>query len=284
MLEKYKQQVISHIQNALREDVGEADHSSLSCIEFGIKDKAKLIAKQDCIICGIDVAKWVYQIVDDKVKFTALKKDGDKVKKGEIIFRVEGEAISILTAERTALNYMQRLSAISTRTNYYQSLVEGTNAKLLDTRKTTPTMRVLEKYAVKTGGGTNHRFGLYDMIMLKDNHIDFAGGITQAINKVRKYLSERSLNLKIEVEVRDFLELQEVLERGEIDRIMLDNFSVEDTKKAVEIINHKYEVESSGGINETTILDYAKTGVDYISVGSLTHKIDSIDLSLIAEE
>jgi nicotinate-nucleotide pyrophosphorylase (carboxylating) len=179
---------------------------------------------------------------------------------------------------------MQRLSAISTRTNYYQSLVEGTNAKLLDTRKTTPTMRVLEKYAVKTGGGTNHRFGLYDMIMLKDNHIDFAGGITQAINKVRKYLSERSLNLKIEVEVRDFLELQEVLERGEIDRIMLDNFSVEDTKKAVEIINHKYEVESSGGINETTILDYAKTGVDYISVGSLTHKIDSIDLSLIAEE
>jgi nicotinate-nucleotide pyrophosphorylase (carboxylating) len=284
MLEKYKQQVISHIQNALREDVGEADHSSLSCIEFGTKDKAKLIAKQDCIICGIDVAKWVYQIVDDKVKFTALKKDGDKVKKGEIIFRVEGEAISILTAERTALNYMQRLSAISTRTNYYQSLVEGTNAKLLDTRKTTPTMRVLEKYAVKTGGGTNHRFGLYDMIMLKDNHIDFAGGITQAINKVRKYLSERSLNLKIEVEVRDFLELQEVLERGEIDRIMLDNFSVEDTKKAVEIINHKYEVESSGGINETTILDYAKTGVDYISVGSLTHKIDSIDLSLIAEE
>ncbi len=284
MLEKYRQEVISHIQNALREDVGEADHSSLSCIEFGTKDKAKLIAKQDCIICGIDVAKWVYQIVDDKVKFTALKKDGDKVKKGEIIFRVEGEAISILTAERTALNYMQRLSAISTRTNYYQSLVEGTNAKLLDTRKTTPTMRVLEKYAVKTGGGTNHRFGLYDMIMLKDNHIDFAGGITQAINKVRKYLSERSLNLKIEVEVRDFLELQEVLERGEIDRIMLDNFSVEDTKKAVEIINHKYEVESSGGINETTILDYAKTGVDYISVGSLTHKINSIDLSLIAEE
>ena len=284
MLEKYKPQIISHIQNALREDVGEADHSSLSCIEFGTKDKAKLIAKQDCIICGIDVAKLVYQIVDNNVKFTALKKDGDKVKKGEVIFRVEGEAISILTAERTALNYMQRLSAISTRTNYYQSIVEGTNVKLLDTRKTTPTMRVLEKYAVKTGGGTNHRFGLYDMIMLKDNHIDFAGGITQAITKVRKYLSERSLDLKIEIEVRNFLELQEILERGEVDRIMLDNFSVEDTKKAVEIINHKYEVESSGGINETTILDYAKTGVDYISVGSLTHKIDSIDLSLIAEE
>ena len=284
MLEKYKPQIISHIQNALREDVGEADHSSLSCIEFGTKDKAKLIAKQDCIICGIDVAKLVYQIVDNNVKFTALKKDGDKVKKGEVIFRVEGEAISILTAERTALNYMQRLSAISTRTNYYQSIVEGTNVKLLDTRKTTPTMRVLEKYAVKTGSGTNHRFGLYDMIMLKDNHIDFAGGITQAITKVRKYLSERSLDLKIEIEVRNFLELQEVLERGEVDRIMLDNFSVEDTKKAVEIINHKYEVESSGGINETTILDYAKTGVDYISVGSLTHKIDSIDLSLIAEE
>lgn len=284
MLEKYKPQIISHIQNALREDVGEADHSSLSCIEFGTKDKAKLIAKQDCIICGIDVAKLVYQIVDNNVKFTALKKDGDKVKKGEVIFRVEGEAISILTAERTALNYMQRLSAISTRTNYYQSIVEGTNVKLLDTRKTTPTMRVLEKYAVKTGGGTNHRFGLYDMIMLKDNHIDFAGGITQAITKVRKYLSERSLDLKIEIEVRNFLELQEVLERGEVDRIMLDNFSVKDTKKAVEIINHKYEVESSGGINETTILDYAKTGVDYISVGSLTHKIDSIDLSLIAEE
>ncbi len=283
MLEQYKQHIISHIQLALAEDVREADHSSLSCISVGTQDKAKLVAKQDCIICGIDVARLVYQTVDSNIQFTAFKKDGDKVKKGEIVFKVEGEATSILTAERTALNYMQRLSAVSTRTNYYKSLVEETSVQLLDTRKTTPTMRILEKYAVKTGGGTNHRFGLYDMIMLKDNHIDFAGGITAAIDKVHAYLKERSLDLKIEVEVRNFTELEEVLTKGGINRIMLDNFTVEDTKKAVELINHRYEVESSGGITETTILDYAKTGVDYISVGALTHKIDSIDLSLVAE-
>jgi nicotinate-nucleotide pyrophosphorylase (carboxylating) len=283
MLDKYRQQIISHIQLALKEDVGEADHSSLSCIEKGTKDKAKLVAKQDCIICGIEIARLVYQTVDETVKFTALKRDGDKVKKGEEIFKVEGEAISILTAERTALNYMQRLSAISTRTNYYQSLIEGTSAQLLDTRKTTPTMRVLEKYAVKVGGGTNHRFGLYDMIMLKDNHIDFAGGITQAIDKVTKYLKDNSLNIKIEIEVRNFEELDQVLQRGGVDRIMLDNFSVEDTKKAVSIINNRYEIESSGGITQTTISEYAKTGVNYISVGALTHKIDSIDLSLVAD-
>lgn len=283
MWDKYTQQIISHIELALKEDVGEADYSSLSCIKKGTQDKAKLVAKQDCIICGIEVARKVYQIVDDSVKFTALKHDGDKVKKGEEIFKVEGEAISILTAERTALNYMQRLSAISTRTNYYQSLIAGTSTQLLDTRKTTPTMRILEKYAVKVGGGTNHRFGLYDMIMLKDNHIDFAGGIPQAIDKVREYLNKNSLNLKIEIEVRDFDELNQVLEKGGVDRIMLDNFSVEDTKKAVEIINKRYEIESSGGITETTISQYAKTGVDYISVGALTHKIDSIDLSLIAD-
>jgi nicotinate-nucleotide pyrophosphorylase (carboxylating) len=283
MLDKYRQQIISHIQLALKEDVGEADHSSLSCIEKGTKDKAKLVAKQDCIICGIEIARLVYQTVDETVKFTALKRDGDKVKKGEEIFKVEGEAISILTAERTALNYMQRLSAISTRTNYYQSLIEGTSAQLLDTRKTTPTMRVLEKYAVKVGGGTNHRFGLYDMIMLKDNHIDFAGGITQAIDKVTKYLKDNSLNIKIEIEVRNFEELDQVLQRGSVDRIMLDNFSVEDTKKAVSIINNRYEIESSGGITQTTISEYAKTGVNYISVGALTHKIDSIDLSLVAD-
>ena len=283
MLDKYRQQIISHIQLALKEDVGEADHSSLSCIEKGTKDKAKLVAKQDCIICGIEIARLVYQTVDETVKFTALKRDGDKVKKGEEIFKVEGEAISILTAERTALNYMQRLSAISTRTNYYQSLIEGTSAQLLDTRKTTPTMRVLEKYAVKVGGGTNHRFGLYDMIMLKDNHIDFAGGITQAIDKVTKYLKDNSLNIKIEIEVRNFEELDQVLQRGGVDRIMLYNFSVEDTKKAVSIINNRYEIESSGGITRTTISEYAKTGVNYISVGALTHKIDSIDLSLVAD-
>lgn len=283
MLDKYRQQIISHIQLALKEDVGEADHSSLSCIEKGTKDKAKLVAKQDCIICGIEIARLVYQTVDETVKFTALKRDGDKVKKGEEIFKVEGEAISILTTERTALNYMQRLSAISTRTNYYQSLIEGTSAQLLDTRKTTPTMRVLEKYAVKVGGGTNHRFGLYDMIMLKDNHIDFAGGITQAIDKVTKYLKDNSLNIKIEIEVRNFEELDQVLQRGGVDRIMLDNFSVEDTKKAVSIINNRYEIESSGGITQTTISEYAKTGVNYISVGALTHKIDSIDLSLVAD-
>lgn len=283
MLDKYKQQIISHIQLALKEDVGEADHSSLSCIEKGTQDKAKLIAKQDCIICGIEIARLVYKIVDENVRFTALKHDGDKVKKGEEIFKVEGEAISILTAERTALNYMQRLSAISTRTNHFLGLIAGTSAQLLDTRKTTPTMRILEKYAVKVGGGTNHRFGLYDMIMLKDNHIDFAGGITKAIDKVTNYLQEKSLNLKIEIEVRDFEELNQVLQRGGIHRIMLDNFTVEDTRKAVEIINKRYEIESSGGINETTLPLYAQTGVDFISVGALTHKIDSIDLSLVAD-
>lgn len=283
MLEQYKQHIISHIQLALEEDVREADHSSLSCIAEGTQNTAKLIAKQDCIICGIEIARLVYHTVDSKIKFFAFKKDGDEIKKGEIVFKIEGNAISILTAERTALNYMQRLSAISTRTHYYQNLVKGTNVQLLDTRKTTPTMRILEKYAVKTGGGTNHRFGLYDMIMLKDNHIDFAGGITAAIEKANNYIKERSLNLKIEIEVRNFAELEEVLAKGNVDRIMLDNFTVEDTKKAVELINHRYEVESSGGITETTILEYAKTGVDYISVGALTHKIDSIDLSLVAE-
>ena len=213
-----------------------------------------------------------------------MKKDGDIVRKGDIVFRVKGRAISILTSERTVLNYMQRLSGVATNTMEYVRLLSGTNTKLLDTRKTTPTMRILEKYAVKVGGGTNHRMGLYDMIMLKDNHIDFAGGISNAIDKTREYLKKNNLSMKIEIEVRNFDELAQVLEKGGVDRIMLDNFTPTDLKKAVEQINKRYETESSGGINKLTIAEYAKSGVDYISVGALTHHIKSVDLSLQAED
>lgn len=278
-----REYIKEHIMTALKEDVREGDHSSLACIDSSATSKAKLVAKQDCIICGMEIAKMVFELVDSTLRFEAFVTDGERVKKGDVLFVVEGSSISILTAERTVLNYMQRLSGISTTTSDYMKLIEGTTTQLLDTRKTTPTMRILEKYAVKVGGGTNHRIGLFDMIMLKDNHIDFAGGIEKAIEKTRKYLSEKNLDLKIEIEVRDFNELERVLAIGQVDRIMLDNFSVEDTKKAVEMIAHRYEVESSGGITTQTILSYAQTGVDFISVGALTHQIKSVDLSLLAE-
>mgnify|MGYP003503646170 FL=1 len=273
-----------HILTALKEDVREGDHSSLACIDRLATSKAKLVAKQDCIICGVDIARMVFELVDDKLQFQAFASDGQKIKKGDIVFKVEGSAISILTAERTLLNYMQRLSGIATTTSEYVSLIAGTSARLLDTRKTTPTMRILEKYAVKTGGGTNHRIGLFDMIMLKDNHIDFAGGIEKAIDRTLQYLKDKQLDLKIEIEVRNFEELQRVLAKGGVNRIMLDNFSVEDTQKAVKMIDHKYEIESSGGITAENILSYAQTGVDFISVGALTHQIKSIDLSLLADD
>lgn len=273
-----------HILTALKEDVKEGDHSSLACIDCLATSKAKLVAKQDCIICGVDIARMVFELVDDKLQFQAFASDGQRIKKGDIVFKVEGSAISILTAERTLLNYMQRLSGIATTTSEYVNLIEGTSARLLDTRKTTPTMRILEKYAVKTGGGTNHRIGLFDMIMLKDNHIDFAGGIEKAIDRTLQYLKDKQLDLKIEIEVRNFEELQRVLAKGGVNRIMLDNFSVEDTQKAVKMIDHKYEIESSGGITAENILSYAQTGVDFISVGALTHQIKSIDLSLLAED
>ncbi len=282
MLEE--QYIRNHIRTALQEDVGQADHSSLACIEYYTQSKAKLVAKEDCVICGMDIARLVFEMVDSGLEYLPLKKDGDILKKGDIVFRVKGRAISILTAERTVLNYMQRLSAVATSTMEYVRLLSGTNTKLLDTRKTTPTMRILEKYAVKVGGGTNHRMGLYDMIMLKDNHIDFAGGISNAIDKTREYLKQNNLDMKIEIEVRNFDELSQVLEKGGVDRIMLDNFTPTDLKKAVEQINKRYETESSGGINKLTIAEYAKSGVDYISVGALTHHIKSVDLSLQADD
>lgn len=282
MLEE--QYIRNHIRTALQEDVGQADHSSLACIESYTQSKAKLVAKEDCVICGMDVARLVFEMVDSDLEYQPLKKDGDIVRKEDIVFRVKGRAISILTSERTVLNYMQRLSGVATSTMEYVRLLSGTNTKLLDTRKTTPTMRILEKYAVKVGGGTNHRMGLYDMIMLKDNHIDFAGGISNAIDKTREYLKKNNLSMKIEIEVRNFDELAQVLEKGGVDRIMLDNFTPTDLKKAVEQINKRYETESSGGINKLTIAEYAKSGVDYISVGALTHHIKSVDLSLQAED
>lgn len=279
-----KEYLLKHIELSLSEDIGDGDHSSLACISKTETNKAKLVAKEEGIICGIDIAREVYALVDKSIKFTAMMKDGDRIKKGDIIFRVEGSAIGILTSERTALNYMQRLSGIATSTNEYVELIKGTGTKLLDTRKTTPSMRLFEKYAVKVGGGYNHRIGLYDMIMLKDNHIDFAGGVENAITKTKEYLKSLGKELKIEVEVRSMEELERVLKIGGIDRIMLDNFTPELLQKAIERIGGKYETESSGGINKDTILSFAKTGVDFISVGALTHQIKSLDLSLVAQD
>src|SRR5574344_761859 len=222
-----KEYLLKHIELSLSEDIGDGDHSSLACISKTETNKAKLVAKEEGIICGIDIAREVYALVDKSIKFTAMMKDGDRIKKGDIIFRVEGSAIGILTSERTALNYMQRLSGIATSTNEYVELIKGTGTKLLDTRKTTPSMRLFEKYAVKVGGGYNHRIGLYDMIMLKDNHIDFAGGVENAITKTKEYLKSLGKELKIEVEVRSMEELERVLKIGGIDRIMLDNFTPE---------------------------------------------------------
>lgn len=270
------------ILSALREDIGDGDHSTLACIPHQYKGKAKMVAKADGIICGIEVGKRVFELVDSETKVTPLMKDGDRIKKGDLIMTVEGSSASILTAERTALNFMQRLSGIASQTNHMVGMLEGLHTRLLDTRKTTPNMRLLEKYAVKTGGGTNHRIGLYDMIMLKDNHIDFAGGIPQAIERTHQYLKEKGKDLKIEIEVRNMDELEEVLKIGGVHRIMLDNFGPEMLKTAVERIAGKYETEASGGITQETLRKYAETGVDFISVGALTHHIKSLDISLVS--
>lgn len=270
------------ILSALREDIGDGDHSTLACIPHQYKGKAKMVAKADGIICGIEVGKRVFELVDSETKVTPLMKDGDRIKKGDLIMTVEGSSASILTAERTALNFMQRLSGIASQTNYMVGMLEGLHTRLLDTRKTTPNMRLLEKYAVKTGGGTNHRIGLYDMIMLKDNHIDFAGGIPQAIERTHQYLKEKGKDLKLEIEVRNMDELEEVLKIGGVHRIMLDNFGPEMLKTAVERIAGKYETEASGGITQETLRKYAETGVDFISVGALTHHIKSLDISLVS--
>ncbi|MBD1261187.1 carboxylating nicotinate-nucleotide diphosphorylase [Maribacter polysiphoniae] len=270
------------IANAIREDVGDGDHSSLACIPKTAKGKAKLLVKDEGIIAGIDFAKQVFAQVDDEMQVETLIEDGARVKYGDIAFYVSGRSQSILKAERLVLNAMQRMSAIATKTNSYVALLEGTGTKILDTRKTTPGIRALEKWAVKIGGGENHRFALYDMIMLKDNHIDFAGGITKAIQKTQAYLKETQRDLKIIVEARNLNEIREILETKGVHRILIDNFNYADTRKAVAMIGDQCQTESSGGINEQTIREYAECGVDYISSGALTHSVYNMDLSLKA--
>ena len=261
------------ITNALKEDVGDGDHSSLSCISAQAKNRAELLVKQEGVIAGIELAKMIFHQVDSSLKVEQVLKDGDRVNFGDIAFFVQGNSISILTGERLVLNCMQLMSAIATKTAYLNSLISDTNCKLLDTRKTFPLNRMIEKWAAKIGGGENHRFGLYNMIMIKDNHIDFAGGITNAIEKAKQYIAEKNKNLEIIVEARNLEEVNEILNIGGVKRILLDNFDYENTKKAVGIIGDKCETESSGGINEKTIVEYAKCGVDFISVGALTHTI-----------
>ena len=270
------------IKHWLAEDIGDGDHTTLCCIPAGAMGRSRLIVKDTGIIAGIEVAKKVFEIFDKELRITQYMHDGDEVKPKDIAFEVEGKVRSLLQTERLMLNIMQRMSGIATRTREYVKLLEGTRTRILDTRKTTPGLRMLEKEAVLIGGGCNHRIGLYDMILLKDNHIDFAGGISQAIDRANKYLKDNNKNLKVEIEVRNFDELNEVLASGNVNRIMLDNFSVADTRKAVEIIGGRFETESSGGITETTIREYALAGVDYISVGALTHSIKSLDMSFKA--
>lgn len=270
------------IQNAIREDVGDGDHSSLACIPKEAKGKAKLLVKDNGIIAGVEFAKMVFNYVDSNLEIETFINDGEKVSYGDVVFHVSGSSQSILKAERLVLNSMQRMSAIATKTNSYVQLLEGTSTKILDTRKTTPGFRACEKWAVKIGGGENHRFALYDMIMLKDNHNDFAGGITNAINKTKEYLKQNNKDLKIIVEARNLDEINEILKSEGIYRILIDNFNFEDTKKAVQLIGTKCLTESSGNINEKTIRQYAECGVNYISSGALTHSVYNMDLSLKA--
>jgi nicotinate-nucleotide pyrophosphorylase (carboxylating) len=280
--EQFQKEISLIIENAIREDVGDGDHSSLACIPPNAMGKAKLLVKDECILAGVEFARQTFDYVDKDLKMEILLNDGQKVHFGEVAFYVEGRSQSILKAERLVLNAMQRMSAIATKTNYFVSLLEGTKTKILDTRKTTPGIRALEKWAVTIGGGDNHRFALYDMIMLKDNHIDFAGGITQAIKKTKLYLKESNKELKIIVEARNLMEVEEILKSQGVFRILLDNFSYEDTRKAVALIGNRCLTESSGGINENTIRNYADCGVDYISSGALTHSVYNKDLSLKA--
>ena len=280
--EQFNKEIELIIANAIREDVGDGDHSSLSCIPESAHGKGKLLVKDNGIIAGVEFAKQVFAYVDPKMKVETLIEDGSEVKYGDIVFYVTGASQSILKAERLVLNAMQRMSAIATKTKMFVDLLEGTGTKILDTRKTTPGIRALEKWAVKIGGGENHRFALYDMIMLKDNHIDFAGGITKAIEKTQHYLKETNRDLKIIVEARDLNEIKEILKSDGVYRILIDNFNYEDTRTAVKLIGDKCLTESSGGINEKTIRDYALCGVDYISSGALTHSVYNLDLSLKA--
>lgn len=270
------------IAAALNEDLGNGDHTSLSTIPASAIGRAKLLVKEEGILAGVDIARKVFEQVDAQVIFKPLLKDGDKIKVGDIVFTVEGSSISLLSAERLALNFLQRMSGIATATYKITSLLSDLPVKLLDTRKTTPLLRELEKYSVRMGGGHNHRFGLFDMILIKDNHVDYAGGTVQAIRAAEAYLKQKQLDLKIEIEVRNFVELKQVLDEGKVHRIMLDNFSPDQLRKALQLIDGRYETEASGGITLQNIRQYAETGVDFISVGALTHHIKSLDLSLKA--
>lgn len=282
MKNEYIKFVDELISLSIKEDIGDGDHSSLSTIPATSRGKMQLLVKQDGILAGVEIAEVVFRKLDPTVKFEKLLSDGDKIKVGDVVFYVEGSTITLLQSERIILNIMQRMSGVATQTSKYVERLAGYKTKVLDTRKTTPGMRVMDKMAVKIGGGENHRMGLFDMIILKDNHIDFAGGIKEAILKCKEYLKAKGKNLKIEVEVRSLDDIIKTFEVGGVDRIMLDNFSPALTKEAVQLINGRCEVESSGGITIDTMVDYAAAGVDFISVGALTHQIKSLDLSLKA--
>ena len=271
------------IIQALREDLGDGDHTSLATIPGAARGKARLLVKEDGVIAGLDIAQKVFTAVDPELRMTTFYSDGARVKKGDVAFEIEGPVISILSAERLVLNFLQRMSGIATATSILVDRLKGLNTKILDTRKTTPLLREIEKMAVRIGGGFNHRFGLYDMIMIKDNHVDFAGGIAEAIHSVAMYLQRTGQHLQIEIETRSLEEVRQVLATGGVNRIMLDNFDFPELRQAVELINHRYETEASGGITLETIRQYAACGVDFISVGALTHHISSLDLSLKAE-
>ena len=271
------------IKNCLAEDIGEADHSSLSCVPVDASGSAKLLVKEEGIIAGVELAERIFKHYDSNLKFEKIRSDGDAVAYGDIVFKVSGNSRSILATERLVLNFMQRMSGIATKTHYLSGIIEEYNTTLLDTRKTTPGIREIEKWAVRIGGGVNHRMGLYDMIMLKDNHIDYAGGVSKAIEATHDYLEKNNQNLKIEIEVRSEEELKEVLQSKRVDRIMLDNFTPSRIIEVKDLIPSDIEIEASGGIDEDTLLDYAKTGVDFISMGALTHSVKSLDMSLKAD-
>lgn len=277
-----KQLIHQFIVNALSEDVGDGDHTSLATIEAGTQGKAKLLVKDTGILAGVELAKEIFEVVDPNLKMEVFLNDGAEVKPKDIAFTVEGDARSILTAERLVLNCMQRMSGIATKTNEIVDLLQGTNTKVLDTRKTTPGMRYLEKWAVRIGGGVNHRVGLYDMILIKDNHVDYSGGIRPAIENANRYLQETRRKLAIEIEVRNLDELEQVLQTGGVNRILLDNLDFDTLRQAVGMIEGRYITEASGGITIDNIRDYADCGVDYVSVGALTHSVKSLDLSLKA--
>jgi len=280
--EQFEKELDLIITNAIREDIGEGDHTSLSCIPKEAQGKAKLLVKDTGIIAGVEFAKKVFHYVDAELEVDTLIDDGSPVKHGDVVFYVSGRSQSILQAERIVLNAMQRMSAIATKTWFFVDLLKGTKTNVLDTRKTTPGIRALEKWAVTIGGGVNHRFALYDMMMIKDNHIDFAGGVTKAITKAKQYLVENNLDIKIIVEARSLKEIEEILQNDGVYRILIDNFDFEQTKAAVKLIDGKCLTESSGGINEETIRKYAECGVDFISSGALTHSVYNMDLSLKA--